>query len=98
MAIAFFGMTMERYLPRGLEGQNLRQMLMTMGIALFFQDLLLVIFEGYPLEPDSSCLLYAGTSSGHFPSMCSALHDRSRSHRSTSSSGGFRKRPGPGPF
>ena len=42
-----------------IEGDDLRQMLMTMGIALFFQDLLLVIFEGYPLSltPPAFCAL-----------------------------------------
>jgi branched-chain amino acid transport system permease protein len=59
VGIAFFGMTMERFVLRGLEGQNLRQMLMTMGVALFFQDLLLLIFEGYPLnlKPPAFCML-----------------------------------------
>jgi branched-chain amino acid transport system permease protein len=49
-AIGILGMGIERFLLRGLEGQNQRQMLMTMGIALFFQDLLLIIFEGNPLS------------------------------------------------
>jgi branched-chain amino acid transport system permease protein len=59
VTLALIGMAMERYLLRGLEGDDLRQMLMTMGIALFFQDLLLVIFEGYPLSlaPPAFCAL-----------------------------------------
>jgi branched-chain amino acid transport system permease protein len=59
IGIALIGMTMERFFLRGLEGQNLRQMLMTMGIALFFQDLLLLIFKGYPLNlnPPAFCML-----------------------------------------
>jgi branched-chain amino acid transport system permease protein len=65
-ALTFIGMTMERYFLRGLEGDDLRQMLMTMGIALFFQDLLLVIFEGYPLSltPPAFCALKLKI--GHF--------------------------------
>ena len=59
VGIALIGMIMERFFLRGLEGQELRQMLMTMGIALFFQDLLLIIFEGYPLNltPPAWCAL-----------------------------------------
>ena len=66
VALAFIGMTLERYFLRGLEGDDLRQMLMTMGIALFFQDLLLVIFEGYPLSltPPAFCALKLNI--GHF--------------------------------
>lgn len=66
VALTFIGMTMERYFLRGLEGDDLRQMLMTMGIALFFQDLLLVIFEGYPLSltPPAFCALKLKI--GHF--------------------------------
>ena len=57
LVIGFLGMVMERFLLRGMDGQELRQMLMTMGVALFFQDVLLVIFEGYPftLTPPSWC-------------------------------------------
>ena len=66
VTLALIGMTMERYFLRGLEGDDLRQMLMTMGIALFFQDLLLVIFEGYPLSltPPAFCALKLKL--GHF--------------------------------
>jgi len=57
--IALLGMVIERFLLRGLEGQEQRQMLMTMGIALFIQDSLLIIFEGYPLSltPPAWCAL-----------------------------------------
>ena len=50
MVVCFLGMTMERFFLRDLEGQDLRQMLMTMGITLIFQDILLLIFEGLPLN------------------------------------------------
>jgi len=48
--VAFLGMIVERLLLRGLEGQTLRQMLMTFGIALFVQDVLQLIFRGYALS------------------------------------------------
>jgi branched-chain amino acid transport system permease protein len=48
--IAGLGMGMERVFLRGLSGQDLRQMLITMGIALFLQDLSLVIWGGHPLN------------------------------------------------
>jgi branched-chain amino acid transport system permease protein len=50
MVVCVLGMTMERFFLRDLEGQDLRQMLMTMGITLIFQDILLLIFEGLPLN------------------------------------------------
>ena len=49
IVVALTGMLLERFLLREFQGQMLRQMLMTMGITLFFQDLLLVIFKGYPV-------------------------------------------------
>ena len=52
LAVAFLGMFLERFLLRELQGQMLRQMLMTMGITLFLQDILLLIFEGYPFTID----------------------------------------------
>ena len=45
--VGVIGMILERFLLRELGGQLLRQMLMTMGIALLFQDILLIIFKGY---------------------------------------------------
>ena len=53
ITIAVIGMIVERYLLRELQGQMLRQMLMTMGITLFLQDTLLIIFEGYPYTIDA---------------------------------------------
>jgi branched-chain amino acid transport system permease protein len=50
MVVCALGMTMERFFLRDLEGQDLRQMLMTMGITLIFQDILLLIFQGLPLN------------------------------------------------
>jgi branched-chain amino acid transport system permease protein len=47
--VGLVGMALERFLLRTLSGQLLRQMLMTMGITLFIADLMLIIFEGYPL-------------------------------------------------
>jgi branched-chain amino acid transport system permease protein len=48
--IAGLGMVMERVFLRDVSGQDLRQMLITMGIALFLQDLCLVIWGGNPLN------------------------------------------------
>jgi len=57
VGVALLGMAVERVLLRGLEGQMLRQMLMTFGIAIFIQDVLQVIFKGYPfsLNPPAWC-------------------------------------------
>lgn len=52
VTVGILGMVLERFLIRGLEGQDLRQMLMTMGISVFIADLLLVFFGGYPLSLD----------------------------------------------
>lgn len=48
--IACLGIAMERVFLRDVAGQDLRQMLITMGIALFFQDLCLLIWGGHPLN------------------------------------------------
>jgi branched-chain amino acid transport system permease protein len=50
LGVAFIGMVIERLLLRGLEGQTLRQMLMTFGIAVLIQDVLQLIFKGYALS------------------------------------------------
>ena len=51
LVVASVGMVMERFFLRGMKrGQEIRQMLMTMGITLFFQDVLLLIFGGYSFE------------------------------------------------
>ena len=51
LVVGSVGMVMERFFLRGMgRGQEIRQMLMTMGITLFFQDVLLLIFKGYSFE------------------------------------------------
>ena len=50
IVIALLGAVMERFLLRGLADQDLRQMLITMGIAFFLQDLCLLIWGGHPLN------------------------------------------------
>jgi branched-chain amino acid transport system permease protein len=48
VAIALVGMGMERFFLRRLRGQVLGQVLMTIGFALIFQDLALLIWGGDP--------------------------------------------------
>ncbi len=48
LAIALVGIVMERFFIRGLEGNPLGQVLITVGFALFFQDLALVVWGGDP--------------------------------------------------
>ena len=48
VAIALIGMGMERFFLRRLRGQTLGQVLMTIGFALIFQDLALLIWGGDP--------------------------------------------------
>jgi branched-chain amino acid transport system permease protein len=48
VAIALVGMGMERLFLRRLRGQELGQVLMTIGFALIFQDLALLIWGGDP--------------------------------------------------
>lgn len=50
VVVGVMGMVMERLFLHKLGGQDLRQMLITMGIALFLQDLCLVIWGGNPLN------------------------------------------------
>jgi branched-chain amino acid transport system permease protein len=50
LAVALAGMLMERLFLRPVEGDDLRQMLLTMGIALFVQDLCLLIWGGDPFN------------------------------------------------
>jgi len=50
VAIAAGGMLMERVFLRAVEGDDLRQMLLTMGIALFVQDLCLLVWGGDPFN------------------------------------------------
>ena len=48
VAIALVGMGMERFFLRRLRGETLGQVLMTIGFALIFQDLALLIWGGDP--------------------------------------------------
>jgi branched-chain amino acid transport system permease protein len=48
LAIALIGMGMERFFLRKLRGQELGQVLMTIGFALIFQDLAFLIWGGDP--------------------------------------------------
>src|SRR6185503_14592100 len=48
LAVALIGMGMERLFLRRLKGQTLGQVLMTVGFALIFQDLALLIWGGDP--------------------------------------------------
>ncbi len=50
LAVALGGMVMERVFLRPVEGDDLRQMLLTMGIALFVQDACLLIWGGDPFS------------------------------------------------
>jgi len=50
IGVGLVGMAAERFLLRDLQGQPPRQMLMTFGIAIFIQDVLLLIFKGYALS------------------------------------------------
>ena len=52
VVVGVLGMVMERVFLRRLTGRylNLRQMLITMGIAFFLQDLCLLIWGGHPLN------------------------------------------------
>ncbi len=66
VAIALVGMGMERLFLRRLRGQELGQVLMTIGFALIFQDLALLIWGGDPYNlPVPAALtgaLHAGAS------------------------------------
>ena len=62
---------MERFFLRDLEGQDLRQMLMTMGITLIFQDILLLIFEGLPLNMALPAWASGSVRAGNILSTCS---------------------------
>ncbi|HLB01750.1 MAG TPA: branched-chain amino acid ABC transporter permease [Nitrospiria bacterium] len=50
IVVALLGGVMERFFLRGLADQDLRQMLITTGIAFFLQDLCLLIWGGHPLN------------------------------------------------
>jgi len=50
VTVALVGMLIERVFLRVVEGDDLRQMLLTMGIALFVQDLCLLVWGGDPFN------------------------------------------------
>ncbi|MBI2158183.1 MAG: branched-chain amino acid ABC transporter permease [Candidatus Rokubacteria bacterium] len=50
LAVAAGGVILERVFLRAVEGDDLRQMLLTMGIALFFQDACLLVWGGDPFN------------------------------------------------
>ena len=50
LAVAAGGVVLERVFLRAVEGDDLRQMLLTMGIALFFQDACLLVWGGDPFS------------------------------------------------
>src|SRR3989338_1154897 len=50
LAVAAGGVLLERVFLRAVEGDDLRQMLLTMGIALFFQDACLLVWGGDPFN------------------------------------------------
>jgi branched-chain amino acid transport system permease protein len=49
IAVGLLGIPLEHFLLKDLANENLRMMLITMGIALFLQDLCLLLWEGNPL-------------------------------------------------
>jgi branched-chain amino acid transport system permease protein len=69
VVIALVGIVMERVFLRRLPGQTLGQVLMTIGFALIFQDLALLIWGGDPytirVPPQLSGVVIAGP--GRFP-------------------------------
>ena len=50
LTVALGGIVLERVFLRAVEGDDLRQMLLTMGIALFFQEVCLLIWGGDPFN------------------------------------------------
>jgi branched-chain amino acid transport system permease protein len=68
-ALALVGMAMERLFLRRLSGQTLGQVLMTVGFALIFQDLALLIWGGdpYSIRPPSMLAGVVTAGPGRFP-------------------------------
>ena len=64
VAIALVGVGMERFFLRRLAGQMLGQVLMTIGFALIFQDLALLIWGGDPYTVPIPALLTGTTRLG----------------------------------
>jgi branched-chain amino acid transport system permease protein len=66
LAIALIGIGMERVFLRTLAGQTLGQVLMTIGFALIFQDLALLIWGGDPYTIPAPKLLTGSVRVGAF--------------------------------
>jgi branched-chain amino acid transport system permease protein len=64
LALALIGMGMERLFLRRLAGQTLGQVLMTIGFALIFQDLALLIWGGDPYSIRPPALLTGVVTAG----------------------------------
>ena len=75
LAIGLLGMIIERFSLRRLTGANLRNMLATMGIALFLQDSSLLIWGGDPLSLSVPDFLSGGVKIGdlYFPNLRSFM-------------------------
>ncbi len=69
LALAVVGIAMERMFLRRLAGQTLGQVLMTIGFALIFQDLALLIWGGdpYSIRPPSLLAGVVTAGPGRFP-------------------------------
>ena len=69
LVLAVVGMAMERLFLRRLPGQTLGQVLMTIGFALIFQDLALLIWGGdpYAIRPPSMLAGVLTAGPGRFP-------------------------------
>jgi len=69
LVLAVVGMAMERLFLRRLPGQTLGQVLMTIGFALIFQDLALLIWGGdpYAIRPPSILAGVLTAGPGRFP-------------------------------
>ena len=69
LALALVGIAMERLFLRRLSGQTLGQVLMTVGFALIFQDLALLIWGGdpYSIRPPSMLAGVVTAGPGRFP-------------------------------
>jgi len=69
LALAVVGIVMERVFLRRLAGQTLGQVLMTIGFALIFQDLALLIWGGdpYSIRPPSLLAGVVTAGTGRFP-------------------------------
>jgi branched-chain amino acid transport system permease protein len=69
LVMAIVGMAMERLFLRKLPGQTLGQVLMTIGFALIFQDLALLIWGGdpYSIRPPAALTGVVTAGPGRFP-------------------------------